>query len=112
MLNLLCQRNQEAETTRLEMIRQGYILQSFVEHEAERVVADSKVMMISFLPGAPAKVVLIANYNSSLMHDVAQELVSKSYDLVVFWRKSSKTKLYHSTLVTSEGRGIDVSILS
>jgi alanyl-tRNA synthetase len=75
-------------------------------------VTDSKVMMIHFLQGAPPKLVLVANYNSSLMHDVAQELVQKSYDLVVFWRKSSKTKLYHSTLVTSEGRGIDVSVLS
>lgn len=32
--------------------------------------------------------------------------------MVVFWRKSSKTGMFHSTLVTTEGRGIDVSVVS
>jgi hypothetical protein len=32
--------------------------------------------------------------------------------MVVFWRKSSRTGLFHSTLVTCEGRQIDVSRIS
>jgi len=112
MLDALCDRSQRAETMRNEMIRQGHILLAFVENEAERVVHDSKVVVASLEPGRPQCIILVSNYGSSLMHDVAYELVQKSYDLVIFWRRSSKTRMYHSTLVSSEGRGIDVSSLS
>lgn len=55
---------------------------------------------------------MCANFVSTLLHDVAHELARKSYDLVIFWRKSARTQLYHSTLVTTEGRKLDVSRLS
>jgi hypothetical protein len=51
MLNILCARTHEAETTRTEMVHQGHILLSFVENEAERVVRDSKIVVATLTPG-------------------------------------------------------------
>lgn len=57
------------------MIGQGYSFLSFIENEAERVVTDAKIMSISLDHGVSKRLVLCSNYSTSLMHDVAHELV-------------------------------------
>jgi hypothetical protein len=75
-------------------------------------LSDATVLQVSFDGGLTTRLVLIANYVSNLLHDVAHYLVERSFDLVIFWRKSSRTRLIHSSLITAIGRGIDVSQVS
>lgn len=76
------------------------------------MASDGKVMQVSFNQGRTFLLVLCANYTGKMLHDVAHELAHRSYDMVVFWRLSSRTRLYHSTLVTLRQRGIDVSAIA
>ncbi len=112
LLFSLSSKRSESETMRQAFVKQGYQIQSIVETEAEDVMSDASVLNVSFDGGITYRIVLISNFVSNLMHDVAHFLVERSFDLVIFWRKSSRTRLVHSSLITTVGRDIDVSQLS
>lgn len=112
ILNTLVQRAPESEHLHRYYVQAGLGVYSMVKTEADTAVSDGQIMRVSFDKGATARTVLVSNYSNSLMHDVGHLLVTEYYDMVIFWRRSHKTHLVHSTLITSAKRGLDMSEIS